>query len=235
MTDWKTKRFWKQAHVEQRDTGFAVLLDTRILRTPSKSELLLPNAEMARAVAQEWDAQTGEIDPLTMPFTRSANSAIDKVAPQHGDVADLIAAYGGTDLICYRADTPQELIDRQNIGWDPLISWAKSHLKAPLITATGVMHVAQPTVSMQTLKSRVLALSNFELTGFHDLVGLSGSLIIGFAAIEGFMTPESLWTLSRIDEQWQQDLWGEDEEASLLAATKRDGFLHAFRFFELTR
>lgn len=235
MSEWKTKRFWKQAHVQRRDEGFVVLLDERKLLTPGKAELVMPTEEMAQAVAAEWDEQPKVVNPLTMPVTRSANSAIDKVASQRAEVAEMVASYGGTDMICYRAESPDGLVKRQADAWDPLLSWSENHLHAPLITAKGIVHVAQSDSSLNRLSTMVSKFTDFELTGFHDLVGLSGSLIIGFAAIHGFQSPEILWNLSRVDEQWQVDQWGEDEEATAMAGKKRDGFLHAHRFFGLSQ
>ena len=112
MSEWKQKRFWKEASVGEVDGGFTILLDGRTVKTPAKAALVMPTRVMAEAAAAEWQAQEDEVLPLTMPVTRSANAAIDKVAIQHGEVADMLAAYGGTDLLCYRADSPQELIER---------------------------------------------------------------------------------------------------------------------------
>ncbi|GFE65143.1 ATP12 family chaperone protein [Litoreibacter roseus] len=234
MADWAAKRFWKKSDVVDVDGGFGIVLDDRPLRTPAKSSLVLPTRDMATEVAREWDAQDGKIEPLTMPFTRSANAAVDKVATQHAEVVDLLAAYGDADLICYRADGPEGLVHRQAEHWDPLVDWAATDLKAPLCVQLGVMHEPQAPDSLARLRTQVAALDAFQLTAFHDLVSLSGSLVIGLAAIKGFETPEQLWTISRIDEDWQIEQWGEDEEASELAETKRNSFLHAHRFYTLS-
>lgn len=235
MSGWAKKRFWEEATVEQDGDGFVIKLDGRGVKTPAKAGLLLPTRAMAEAVAAEWQAQDGEIDPTSMPVTRSANAAIDKVAHQHGEVADMIAEYGGTDLLCYRATQPEALIARQAAAWDPLLEWADSALGAKLKTVAGVMHEPQDGLALAKLKSRVHAQSNFELAAFHDLVGLSGSLILGFAAVHRFRPIEELWTLSRVDETWQEDQWGVDEEAAALAETKHTAFLHADAFFRLAQ
>ncbi len=176
-------------------------------------------------------AQGEQIDPTTMPFTRSANAAIDKVAPMHDEVAALVAEYGGSDLLCYRADSPKELCQRQQAAWDPLLQWAARDLGAPLKTATGIMHVAQDAEVLEALHQRVRNMSAFQLAGFHDLVGISGSLIIGFAVVFQKWPPEQLWTFSRVDEDWQIAQWGEDDEASATAAAKKVDFLHAATFY----
>ena len=199
MSAWKAKRFWKESTAEPYEGGFAVLLDGRLVKTPAKTSLVVPTLEMAQAIAAEWDAQEGEVDPNTMPVTRSANAALDKVATQHAEVASLIADYGGTDLLCYRADAPEPLIQRQAALWDPVLDWAADSLKARLTVASGVMHVAQEPQVLKALHRRVAEMSPFQLAAFHDLVGLSGSLILGFAAVADLHPIEEIWALSRDD------------------------------------
>lgn len=235
MSEWKQKRFWKEATVEAAEGGFTILLDGRSVKTPAKSALIVPTQAMALAIAEEWQAQDGQIDPASMPVTKSANAAIDKVAQQHGEVADMLAAYGETDLLCYRATSPQELIDRQARIWQPVLDWAGQALDAPLTPASGVMHIDQPEDSLGRLSVLVHALDNYELAAFHDLVSISGSLILGFATIREHLPAQGLWDISRLDEKWQEEQWGEDDEALDLAATKRSAFLHAARFFRLAR
>ncbi|SEQ18379.1 ATP12 family chaperone protein [Thalassovita taeanensis] len=233
MSNWKAKRFWKEASVTEADDGFTVQLDGRPVRTPAKTLLVVPTRAMALAVADEWDAQEGEIKPQTMPVTRSANAALDKVAQQHDEVAALIADYGGTDLLCYRAPAPQELIARQAAAWDPILDWAEQSLGVRLICAEGVMHIAQDPEGQCVLQARVRAMDPFRLTAFHDLVSLSGSLVLGFAAVHDLLPPQQIWALSRIDELWQEEQWGADDEATALAETKQMAFLHAKSFHDL--
>lgn len=234
MTEWAAKRFWKTAEVVTDGDGFGVALDGRPVRTPAKAPLVLPTEPLAHEVAQEWAAQEGKINPLSMPFTRSANAATDKVARQHGEVADMLASYGDSDLICYRAASPEELVEKQNAGWDPLVDWSATRLKAPLQVYVGVMHASQPAESIMRLTERVHQLAPFQLTAFHDLVSLSGSLIIGFAVAEGYADAATLWPVSRIDEEWQISQWGDDADAAEQAAIRRTAFLHAERFFQLS-
>ncbi|MEM6596134.1 MAG: ATP12 family chaperone protein, partial [Pseudomonadota bacterium] len=166
MSDWAAKRFWTKASVETAEGGYTVALDGRPVRTPAKAPLILPSRAMALKVAAEWDAQEDKIEPLTMPYTRSANAATDKVTAQHAEVADMLASYGDSDLICYRAADPQGLVERQNKGWDPLVDWSATQLKAPLKVFVGVMHASQSKDSLKTLSQRVHALSPFQLTAF---------------------------------------------------------------------
>jgi len=231
MAEWKLKRFWKTATVEQTDDGFAVLLDGRSVKTPAKAGLIVPSKALAEKIASEWDAQEGDVNPEIMPFTRAANAAIDKVTLQFVEVADLIAAYGENDLLCYRAATPQELVDRQAAAWDPILDWANDVYGVRLATGQGVMHIAQPPSAIERLTQEVHALSPFQLTAFYDLVSLTGSLVLGFAIVNNRLGADAAWDLSRIDEIWQAEHWGQDEEALDLAETKRQALLSAAEFY----
>lgn len=234
MSEWALKRFWTEVTVGEAEGGHQVLLDGRKVRTPAKSELIVPTRGMAEAVAAEWAAQEKAVDPLSMPFTRSANAAIDRVRPQQAEVAAMLAAYGDSDLLCYRADMPEALIARQAERWDPALDWAEAVLGARLEPRTGVIHAAQSGEALDALTERLGRLGPFHLAGFHDLVGLSGSLVLGFAAAMDWRSPEEIWALSRLDEDWQAEQWGQDEDAAETAAIKRGEFLHAKRFFDLS-
>lgn len=233
MSDWAAKRFWKESVAIESEGGFTVQLDGRSVKTPAKTLVVVPTLAMAEAMVAEWDAQSEKINPMTMPVTRSANAALDKVSLQKAEVADMLAAYGDSDLICYRADTPTELVDRQAFAWDPLLKFAETNLKARLVTRSGIMHEPQEVAALDTLLRQVHALDEFELAAFHDLVSLSGSLVIGFAAIHDYLPIEELWKISRIDEDWQIELWGDDDEAIQLMEFRREAFLHAKHFLDL--
>jgi len=232
---WAPRRFWTEARAEAVEGGHTVRLDGRPVKTPAKAPLVLPSRALAEAVAAEWDAQQEVVDPRRMPVTRSANAALDKVTPQFDEVADLIAAYGDSDLLCYRATDPAELVARQADAWDPWLSWAREHYGARLSATAGVIHVAQPADSLERLAAGIRSLSAFELTALHDLVSLSGSLVLGLAVAEAALDPERGWRLSRIDEDWQIEQWGVDEDAAEAAEAKRAEFLHAHRFLALCR
>lgn len=234
MSVWATKRFWKKATVLPQAGGFTVLLDDRPVKTPGKAEFVVPTRALAQAIAAEWDTQQGEVRPQSMPMTRAANAAIDKVRVQHAEVAEMLAAYGDADLICYRADTPNSLVSRQQAAWDPLLVWMNEHFDIQLRVMTGVIHAPQDKADLEKLSAAVHDMNEFTLTAFHDLVGLSGSLAIGFAALSRWRPIADLWALSRVDEIWQQELWGEDEEAIATAAFKEREFADAMRFYELS-
>ena len=235
MSEWKAKRFWKAASVVEVEGSFAIELDGRGVKTPAKQAMHVPTHAMASAIAQEWDAQVEIINPNTMPVTKTANAAIDKVTVQHAEVAQLLVAYGDSDLLCYRADAPEELVARQNEHWNPILDWAEDALGARLEPRTGVIHAPQNPLAVEALSRRTHALDAFELAAFHDLVSLSGSLVLGFAATMDARPADELWTISRLDELWQEEQWGEDEEATAMALIKRDAFLHAKRMFDLAQ
>ncbi len=235
MSDWKAKRFWKAANVVEEDAGFGVALDGRPVRTPAKQALRVPTHAMATAIAEEWDAQEGVINPETMPVTKTANAAIDKVMVQHAEVAEMLAAYGDSDLLCYRAESPDELVERQAALWDPMLAWGGEALGARLEPRVGVIHAPQNPAALEVLSVRTHTLDAFELAAFHDLVSLSGSLVLAFAAALDARPASALWDLSRLDEIWQEEQWGKDEEATRMAQIKGAAFLHAKRMFDLAQ
>lgn len=235
MAEWVQRRFWQAAEVVPADRDYAIVLDGRAVKTPAKAPLVLPTRTLAERIAREWQSQGDAIDPATMPFTRSANAAIDKVGPQFEAVAEMIAAYGETDLLCYRAEAPEALAERQRAAWDPLLSWAESRFGAPLRVTCGVVPAAQPPASIEALAARTRAMTAFELTAFHDLVTLSGSLVIALAVVEGQDAPDALWQRSRIDEEWQRQQWGPDAEAEANAEARREAFFHAAEFHSVCR
>lgn len=235
MSEWDAKRFWNAASVAEVADGYTVHLDGRPVRTPAKAPAIVPTHALATAIAREWDAQDGKITLASMPMTRAANAAIDKVAHQHEEVARMLADYGDSDLLCYRAESPAELAARQAEAWDPLLDWAESDLSARLATRTGIMHRAQDPATLERLHREVRLLDFWALTAFHDLVGISGSLIIGFAALKDIRSAHTLWHHSRVDEVWQQEQWGSDDEAERMARAKLDAFMNAKRFHDLSR
>jgi len=235
MSGWVRKRFWAAVSVAEADDGFAILLDGRGVKTPAKSPLAVPSRAFAEIVAEEWRGQTDAIDPATMPATRMANAAIDKVRGQMSEVAALITDYGDSDLVCYRTDRPDTLAAREAAAWDPIVDWAAHRYGVRPLLRYGVVHAPQPPALLDHLRADVARFSAFELTCFHDLVAMSGSLLIGLAVADGFATPEALWTASRVDEDWQIEQWGADDEAEALTAGRRAAFLDAARFLVALR
>ena len=234
MSEWKQKRFWKNAHVVSSETGYLIKLDDKILKTPAKKQMLLPTEALAKKVASEWDEQVEEIDPTTMPFTKSSNAALDKVSEQFEEVTSLLGEYGDTDLLYYRADSPPELQKRQKTGWDPIVNWAETTFKVQINCGTGIVYIAQNEKLISEIHIKINNLSIFELTAFYDMVSITGSLILGLAIINGRLSAEEAYQLSRIDEQWQLEQWGEDEEAQVASNQKNIAILHSEEFFALS-
>lgn len=235
------KRFWEAATVAEAGAdadanqapGWQVLLDGRPVRTPARVSCIVPVRAMADEIAAEWQAQEGDVNPMTMPMTRIAATALDRVAPHVAEVAENVASYGGTDLLCYRADAPAALVVRQETGWNPVLDWAAETYDARLNTGAGVMHIAQPDAALARLAQAVTALDAWRLTAMSELTTLSGSLVLGLAVGQSRLTPEDAWALSRIDEDWNVEQWGDDAEAAALAARKQADFMLAARLWDL--
>ncbi len=209
-------RFYKEVTVGEAaaNTGaFKVLLDGRTIRTPAKRELVLPSQRLAEAVAEEWRSQEAVIDPSTMPLTRLANSAIDGVADRAMDVREAILAYGGSDLICYLADGQAELVERQSRRWGDVHAWIKQAFGVELALAVGVMPVAQPDDMLARLATAIGDRSPLELAALHVMTASMGSLLLTLGVLHGRLSPAEAWSLAHIDEDFQIEKWGRDEEA----------------------
>jgi len=235
MSEWAMKRFWTEARGVAAEGGWSVTLDGRPVKTPAKAPLLVPSQDLAEALASEWNAQDTQIDPATMPLTRLANSAIDKVSGQHAEVAALIADYAGCDMLCYRAEHPAGLIAQQAKVWDPYLHWADKTHGLRFALQEGVMPVAQPEASLRAAAQFTYALDAFALTAFHDLVTLTGSWVLGRASFERAFDLDAIWEAANLDALWQERDWGVDEEAAELRATKRQAFGVAEQFGRLAR
>lgn len=233
MKEWAAKRFWSGVEVVAEGGGFGLRLDGRALRTPAKAALRVPTGAMAEAMAEEWRAVGEVVDPLAMPVTRAANAAVDKVAPRPEAVVEELAGYGASDLLCYRAEAPDGLVARQAEAWDPLLGWAERAHGARLSVTAGVMPMTQDPDALDRLAAPLRRTGPFALTALSDLVALSGSLVIGLAAVSPDWEAEDLWDRSRIDEAWQEEVWGRDEEAAEAVALRRRDFLRAARFHGL--
>lgn len=227
------RRFYKDVAVVSGDAGHEIQLDGRPVRTPARASLALPTLRLAEAVADEWRAQGESVDPRTMPFTGLANGAIDQIAPKRESFAAGIARYGESDLLCYRADGPAELIAREAAAWDPLLDWARHRYDVTFRVTHGVIPVDQPPETLERLEAAVMAYDPFMLAGLSTLVTLSGSLVCGLAIVEGGHDADTIWTASEIDEAWEIEQWGEDAEAAARSAKRRDEFAMARRFCEL--
>lgn len=229
------KRFYKAVGIAPGDDGIAIHLDGKPVRTPAKRTLRLPGEVLARAVAAEWEAQEGSVDPRSMPLTRLANTALDRVSEQRPAVVDEVAAYAATDLVCYRAAEPEELARRQAEAWDPLVGWARERHGIDLVVTDALLPATQSGESLQAARDALDAMDDFVLTAVHMATSASGSIVLGLAVAEGRIDSRTAWELSLIDESWQIEKWGEDPEAK----RRRDGLLAdiaaAATFIELYR
>lgn len=233
MSSWAPRRFWSEVHVRADGGGHAIFLDDRPVRTPYRSGLVAPTPELAEAVAEEWRAQSETINPETMPYTRALNSAIDKVAPNRQPVTEMLAGYAATDLLCYRASHPLELVARQAEVWDPYLDWAFETYGARLKPVAGVMPVDQDAGALAALHEAVAGHSDFGLTALHELVTLTGSLVLGLAALARRAEAGEVWRAARLDEIWQAEQWGADDEAEAVAAAKEEAVIQALRFYAM--
>ena len=209
-----TKRFYKQAAATEAAGGHGVALDGRPVRTPGGAPLTAPTAVLAEAIAAEWAAQENDIRPLTMPLMRLAATAIDRIGRERSAIVDQIAAYGGSDLLCYRAATPAPLVDRQTALWQPLLDWAAGAHGVRLAVTHTITHVAQDRAALDSLRAAVEALDDCRLAAVSQVTACCGSLVIALAVSAGHIGAEEATAASLLDEDWQIEKWGHDAEAA---------------------
>lgn len=224
------KRFWTTVDVVAEDGGWGIALDGRPVRTPGRTPLIVPSEKLADAIADEWRAVDGEIDPRAMPLTGLANAAIDRIASEPDAFAAGLARYAESDLTCYRADTPDPLVERQAAAWDPLLDWARTRYDVHFETTRGVIHVAQPAATLSRLGEAIAARAPFELAPLSIVTTITGSLIMALALAEDAADAEALWSAARIDEDWQAEQWGSDPIALAATAAHRREYDAAVTF-----
>lgn len=223
------KRFYDVVSVEMHGDAHAVLLDGRPIRTPRKRTLAVPTRGLADAIAAEWQAQGESIDPVTMPLTRLVNTAVDAVEGRKREVADDIASFAGSDLVCYRAETPDALARRQAEAWNPVLAWAKREFGVDFALRAGVMPIEQPAETLERVRGALGGLDALSLAALHVLTTISGSALIAIAHWRERLTVGEAWDAATIDETWQREQWGRDAEADAFAARKRAEFEAASR------
>ncbi|MEQ8826105.1 MAG: ATP12 family protein [Filomicrobium sp.] len=210
------KRFYKEASVEKSESGsgYELRLDGRQLKTPGKKLLLVPSSDLAQLIASEWTAQVEVINPATMPVTKIINSSLDGVSGREAEVAADIVSFAGSDLLCYRAEGPVELVKRQADAWNPVLAWAREAFGAQFVLAEGVMPVAQPEDALAAYAEQLKPLSAIELGAMHVLTTLSGSALLALGLMRGHIDADAAWAAAHIDEDYQIEQWGPDEEAA---------------------
>jgi chaperone required for assembly of F1-ATPase len=232
MTKPLVKRFYKDVSVGDA-ASFQVLLDGRPIKTPKKRPIALPTHALAEAIADEWRAQAEFIDPTRIPLTRFANTAIDAVADTLDAVANDITAYAGSDLVCYRAETPEQLVESQSEHWDPVVAWANEALDAQFRVFPGVMHVAQSEASLAAVSKALRPHDAFRLTALLVLTTLTGSALIALALGREWLSADAAWKAAHVDEDYQISLWGEDVEATARRRGRRAEFNSAVQLLAL--
>jgi len=229
------RRFYKQAHAgESAGEGFPLLLDGKPVRTPARRVLAAPVKPLADAIAREWEAQTETIEPARMPLTRLANVTLDGIADEPGAVTDEIVKYLGSDLLCYRADTPAGLVERQTSLWDPVLDWARDELGARFVQVEGVVFAAQPEAAIAAGRAAVPH-NIWRLGAVASITMLTGSALLALALNAGAIDADAAWDAGHVDEDWQMSQWGGDDEAVKRRAGRRAEFDAAVRVLEMAR
>jgi chaperone required for assembly of F1-ATPase len=217
------KRFYAHAGMSETPEGFAILLDDKQVRTPSRNLLVAPTQEIAATIAAEWDAQQDVIDPMTMPMTRLANSVIDGVAGRVGVVVEDIAKYFGSDLLFYRAGHPEALVAREAAHWDPVLFWVAETLGAHFILAEGIVHVRQPDQAIAAARA-ALPSDPWAVAALHVITTLTGSALLALALTRGRLDADEVWAAAHVDEDWNSEQWGVDDEVAARRAARLGDF-----------
>lgn len=231
----KAKRFYKAVTVGESEAGHAILLDGRPVKTPASRPLAAPTKALAEAIADEWRAQKDEIVPEAMPLTKALNTALDRIGPHRTAVIDDLAQYANSDLICYRAEHPADLVRRQAEAWDTWVEWAARRHGAKLNVSTGITHVAQAPDALTRLRAAIAAHDDAHLVALHTAITLTGSAVLGLAFAEGALSADDAFAVARVDERYQIEHWGSDAEADAVAARRLAELKSAERFLTLVR
>lgn len=215
------KRFYSQVSVRPEGDEFAILLDGKTVKTPAKNVMKVPTPALAEHLRAEWDAQGDNIDPSTMLVTRLVNTAIDGVANEMQAVFDEIVRFSSSDMLCYRADAPVELVARQTTQWDPVIEWAAHELSARFVLVEGIMPHQQPEEALSAFAGALQEFATpLELAALHTVTSLSGSALLALAFAKGVMTVDQVWELAHLEEDWTIEHWGSDADAELRRAKR---------------
>ena len=232
------KRVWREARAVRGEVGWGVVLDDAPLRLPGGPHLRVPQAALAEAVAAEWQSaglDTGEMEYTDVPLTRLAGTAQCRIVPDPAASVVAIAAYGESDLLCYRAETPPALVLRQLTGWDPWLDWSRVTLGAALTVTAGVMPVRQHHAALAALRRAVASEDPWALGGLGILVPALGSLVLGLAVVRGALAADEALELSRLDEAYQVEMWGSDDDAERRRAHVARDVADAGRYLDLVR
>jgi len=208
------RRFYSQVNVVKSANGYSVELDGRSIKTPAKNLLEVESETIAGAIAADWECQVDFIDLEAMYTTKVANTAIDHIAPNPEEVIAEITQFAGSDLLCYRATEPESLISCQNESWDPVLVWLDKTHGCRLVCIGGVMHQPQPAEALEKLAESLRQRSALMLAAMHNLTTLTGSAVLAFAVCDGHLDAPKAWECAHVDEDWQIEQWGHDEDAA---------------------
>lgn len=208
------KKFYKTAEAGTAPGGYVVRLDGKPLKTPLRHVLLMPTEALAAAVAAEWQAQGEEIVPSSMPLTQLASTMLDKAAgDDRAGMNRQLCEYSGSDLVCYFATHPAELVRRHEAHWRPLLAWLQQRHGVALEAVSGIQYKQQPETALKALRALIEGLNPADFTVLQAAAAATGSVTIGLALLEGRLTPEEAWQAACVDEVYQLETWGEDAEA----------------------
>ena len=224
----RRKRFYARARAAEGKDGFAITLDDKPIRTPSGRQVVVPNKEIADAIVAEWEAQQEFIEPLTMPLTRFANSVVDAVVDRVEAVTDDLAKYFQSDLLFYRAGHPEALVAREAALWDPVVFWAADTLGAHFILAEGIVHVRQPEAAVAAARA-ALPKDPWSIAALYVITTLTGSALLALALQHGVVDPDQVWAAAHVDEDWNSEKWGVDDEVAARRAARLVDFRAAAR------
>lgn len=224
------KRFYREVTVALGEHGHQILLDGRPMRTPAKHPLVMPTATLAEALADEWRDQGDTIRPHAMPLTRLASTAIDRMPAQRQAAIEEVVAYADTDLVCYRAAEPFELVQRQQHAWQPMLEWLSQTYGVRLALTTSMLPVAQPAPARARLRCAIEDLGDWPLVGMHMATTALGSLVLGLGLLHGRLDAEAALAASLLDELYEIERWGSDVEAERRHAALRRDVSAAMRF-----
>lgn len=217
------KRFYTSVGVAEVDGGFSITLDGKPIKTPSGKPVIAPSREIADAIAAEWEAQREMIDPLTMPLTRFANSVVEAVVDRGGAVADDVAKYLGTDLLFYRAGHPEALVAKEAAHWDPIVFWAAETLGAHFMLSEGIVHVRQPDQAIAAAREAFPG-DPWSIAALHVVTTITGSALLALALLHGVRDPDQIWSAAHVDEDWNIEKWGIDDEVAARRAAREVDF-----------
>ena len=229
----KPKRFYKAVSVVRQEGDYSVRLDERPIKSPSKKLLVVPTEACAEAIAAEWRAQGEQIDVETMPLLRLANTALDRVYGREAAIVAEMEEYAGSDLLCYYAEGPEGLLERQVRAWSPVLKWAEGALGARFNVTAGIVHVAQDEAALGAIRQAVEGQNAHVLAALYNMMTLTGSIVLALAVGHGAVAREKAWSVAHVDEDWQIEQWGRDDLAEQRRAARHSDFCAAYDYLNL--